>query len=574
MNCDWVIASKAPESYFAALPDLHPLTAQTLFARGHEDPAQARAFLAGKLPNIDPLSLKDMDRAVERILRAVHDQERIAVYGDYDCDGVTASALLMTTLNALGAQAQVYIPDRFDEGYGLNSAALDKLKAQGVTLVITVDCGVRATKEALHAREIGLDLIITDHHELEGAAIPDALAVINPRRPDCTYPFKSLAGVGVAFRLAQCLIRSKRPDTLKEKDLLDFVAIGTVADLVPLTEYNRLLVKGGLQQLKDSPRMGVRALLMAARISLHQLDSGKIGFGLAPRLNAAGRLDNALAAYRLLMATEANEADDIAQQLNLQNEARQTLTTQMAHAAEQLALEGSNGAVPPLLFAASDDYNAGVIGLAAARLVEKHYRPAIVVAINPSDGEARGSCRSVHGFHITEALDECREMLVKHGGHAAAAGFTVRGECLEPLRQRLHQIAERQQPSTGWRRTLRIDAEQPLERVNWKALRELEMLEPHGMQHPRPAFVTRRALVTGMQRMGRAEANQAAPHLKLRLRDANSKTQTIEAVGWRMGDRIDELTLNQPIDIAFHLEAATWNGEERLQLQVLDFQAS
>jgi len=572
MNCDWVIAPKAPDSYLAALPDLHPLTAQTLFARGHEDPAQARTFLAGKPPLIDPLSLKDMDRAVERILRAVHDQERIAVYGDYDCDGVTASALLMTTLNALGAQAQVYIPDRFDEGYGLNSAALDKLKAQGVSLVITVDCGVRAVKEALHAREIDLDLIITDHHELEGAAIPDAVAVVNPRRPDCSYPFKGLAGVGVAFRLAQCLIRAKRPDTLKEKDLLDFVAIGTVADLVPLTEYNRLLVKGGLQQLKDSPRLGVRALLMAARISLHQLDAGKIGFGLAPRLNAAGRLDNALAAYRLLMATDVAEADDIAQQLNLQNEERQTMTAQMAHTAEQLALEGSNGTVPPLLFAASEEYNAGVIGLAAARLVEKHYRPAIVVAI--SNGEARGSCRSVHGFHITEALDECREMLLKHGGHAAAAGFTVSSECLEPLRQRLHQIAQRQQPETGWRRTLRIDAEQPLERVNWKALRELELLEPHGMQHPRPAFVTRRALVTGMQRMGRAEASQAAPHLKLRLRDANSKTQTIDAVAWRMGDRINEITLNQPIDIAFHLEAATWNGEERLQLQVLDFQAS
>ena len=595
MKCDWVIAPTAAESFFAALPELHPLTAQTLFARSHDTPEKARAFLKGDVGRVDPLSIKDMDRAVERILQAIGNQESIAVYGDYDCDGVTASALLMTTLTALGAQTQVYIPDRFEEGYGLNSAALDTLKARGVTLVITVDCGARASKEATHARTIELDLIITDHHELEGAAIPDAYAVINPRRPDCSYPFKSLAGVGVAFRLAQCLIRAKRPSNLKENDLLDLVAIGTIADLVPLIDNNRLLVKHGLKRIQDSPRLGVRALMQAARIPLHQVDAGKIGFGLAPRLNAAGRLESALGAYQLLMATDPTEAESIAQQLNLRNEERQTMTAQIAKDAERVALgtetpdDGRPATVgnvtsttraPALLFAASEAYSAGVIGLAAARLVEKYYCPAIVISIGNNSNnsnnsnnnrEARGSCRSVHGFHITEALDQCRDMLLKHGGHAAAAGFTAHAECLPALRDKLQHIAAQQQPSAGWQRTLRIDAEHPLDRVNWKALHELAQLEPHGMHHARPSFVSRKIVLTGAQRMGKAEPSQPAPHLKLRLRDAQG--QAWDAIGWRMGERLDELKVGQAIDLAFHVEATQWNGEERLQLQLLDFKA-
>ena len=296
MNADWIIAACAPSEFFAALPNLHPLTAQTLFARGFVDPIQAQAFLNAEVPRVDPFGLKDMDRAVERIFRAIGQSERVAVYGDYDCDGVTSCALLMTTLNALGAQAQCYIPDRFEEGYGLNSGALDKLKEQGVNLVITVDCGVRAVKEAEHAKQIGLDLIVTDHHELEDNTLPDAWAVINPKRFDCRYAFKFLAGVGVAFRLAQCLLREQRTRTgqsvtLKERDLLDLVAIGTVADIVSLTGENRSLVRAGIAQMNASPRLGVKALLQAARIM--QVDAGKIGFGLGPRLNAAGRLEHA-----------------------------------------------------------------------------------------------------------------------------------------------------------------------------------------------------------------------------------------------------------------------------------------
>ena len=581
MNADWIIASHAPPEFFAALPGLHPLTAQTLFARGFTDPTQALAFLKAEVPRVDPFGLKDMDRAVERILRAIAANEPIAVYGDYDCDGVTACALLMTTLQALGAHAQPYIPDRFEEGYGLNSGALDKLKTQGVRLVITVDCGVRAVKEAEHAKQIELDLIVTDHHELEDNTLPAAFAVINPKRLDCRYSFKHLAGVGVAFRLAQCLLREHRKQTeqsvtLKERDLLDLVAIGTVADIVSLTGENRSLVRAGIEQMNASPRPGIKALLQAARIML--VDAGKIGFGIGPRLNAAGRLEHAQAAYDLLMTNDAIQAEALAQHLNLQNETRQSVTAQMAVDAEKIALQddGRRGSVaeprrpssvPPLLFAASEDYNSGVIGLAAARLVEKHYRPAIVVSI--SNGEARGSCRSVHGFDITEALDECKELLLKHGGHAAAAGFTTRSDWLGELQARLSAIATLAQPSDGWKRALKIDGAVALSGINWKAQRELEQLEPHGMGNARPVFAARGVRVLGAQRMGKAEPKQSAPHLKIKLKD--DRGAVWDAVMWRAGERLKELTPGDVIDVAFQVEATSWNGEQRLQLEVRDF---
>jgi single-stranded-DNA-specific exonuclease len=568
MKSEWKVAERAPQDFLLALSDLHPLTAQTLYARGYQTPNDARAFLKGEVSRVDPFSLKDMPVAVERITRAIANKERIAVYGDYDCDGVTACALMMRVLLSLGANAQAYIPNRFEEGYGLNEDALINLQAQGIQLVITVDCGARARSEAAHASRLGLDLIITDHHELDRDIIPEALAVINPKRAEGSYAFKFLAGVGVAFRLAQCLIReSKNSISIKEKDLLDLVAIGTVADIVPLTDQNRALVRAGIAQMNASPRVGIRELMRVAAIRNGGIDAGKIGFALAPRLNAAGRLESAFAAYELLMCDDAMEAERLAQQLNVQNEKRQAVTASVARDAESKTVS-IDGAKPSLLFAASDEYNAGVIGLAAARLLEKHYRPAVVVSI--CEGEARGSCRSVRGFNITNALDECRDFLSKHGGHAAAAGFTTTSNNLEPLRERLTEIAEREQPSGGWQRVIHADAELDLSQLDWKAFDELRQLEPYGMGNPKPTFVARNAIVANARRIGKAEPNQAAPHLQLRLKD--NRRVVWEAVSWRNGDRISELQANeQKIDIAFQLEMNEWNGEKRLQLVVQDF---
>ncbi len=573
---EWKIAPRAPESYVAALSDLHPLTAQVLYARGLTDPAVARAFLLGEYAPVNPFALQDMPRAVERILAAIANGESIAVYADYDCDGVTAGALLMRTLAALGARAQIYLPDRFEEGYGLNAQALDRLHAQGVSLVVTVDCGARAHAEAQHARGIGLDLIITDHHELEGGAIPDAHAVVDPKRPDCAYGFKHLAGVGVAFRLAQCLLRQARDagqsrGNVSEASLLDLVALGTVADVVPLIGENRALVRAGLEHMNRKPQIGVQALIQAAGLKPGTVTSDRIGFALGPRLNAAGRLEHARAAYDLLTCDDPARAADLAGTLDRQNSERQSVTAAVADSAERQvmathALSGDDAPAPPLLFAASPEYHIGVIGLAAARLVEKHHRPAVVVSINGE--EARGSCRSINGFDITAALDECADLLLKHGGHEAAAGFTVHADALEVLRGRLSDIARRRQPEGGWTRIIHIDAEVAPTEVNAQVIAELQSLEPHGQGNPKPTFVVRGAVVSDARRVGRAE-NGAPPHLRLRVTDA--RRVTWDAIAWRMGDRIRQLTVGTRVDLACRLNANEWNGESRLQLEVLDF---
>lgn len=573
-NTIWQVAPHASRDFYQAMPELHPLLAQVLWARGNKTVEQARAFITPTPVESNPHSLTDMDKAVARILQAVGGHESIAIYGDYDCDGVTASALLMTVLKRLGATVQVYIPDRFEEGYGLNAAALDKLKAREVSLVITVDCGARAVNEAEHARNIGLDLIITDHHDLEHT-LPNALAVINPKRPDCGYEFKQLAGVGVAFRLAQALLASSElaaemPD-FAAQDLLDLVAIGTIADVMPLVGENRSLVQAGLHAINTHPRLGVAALTKAARLRSGHISAGQIGFQLAPRLNAAGRLDTALNAYDLLTTDNDAWANDLATTLSSRNEQRQQITAAVVRAAEK---QLSQHETLPLSFASSSDFNAGVIGLAAARLVERHLRPAVVITI--TGDEARGSCRSVNGFHITDALDTCKTLLLRHGGHAAAAGFSTRTAWLGELQQRLCEIAQSQRPEQGWPKIIRADAEINLHKLTPQSHEAMQMLEPHGHGNPTPVFVARQIEVRSARRIGRVEEDAqpeggAGPHLKLSLKDARGGNW--DAVGWRMGERLSEITPGSKIDLAFHLDINEWNGERRLQLVLEDVQA-
>lgn len=567
----WEIAPRAPEDFTLALREagIDPLVAQALHARGVRTVAEARDFLdplAAPKP-VDPFSLDGLREAVDRILAAIEAGESLAVYGDYDCDGVTSCALLHHTLAALGAVFRIYIPNRFDEGYGLNARALETLKDEGVRLVVSVDCGIRAHREAARAKEIGLDLIVTDHHDLGDGALPEALAVVNPKRSPA-YGFDALAGVGVAFRLAQGLLRTARQRgrsvTLTEAALLDLVAIGTVADVVPLEGENRALVRAGLARINRAPRLGLAALMKAARLQPGKVDATAIGFVLGPRLNAAGRLDHAQLAYELLVTDNPVWADELAVTLNHRNEQRQLITAETARQAAEQA-----GAAP-LVFAESAEFNPGVIGLAAARLVEKYSRPAVVVSI--SEGEARGSCRSLPGFDITGALDACADLLLRHGGHAAAAGFTTSLDRLAPLRERLTALAGERQPPGGWERVIHADAEITLDGVSWQTLEQLRQLEPHGAGNPRPVLVARGAKVLSTQRMGRAAEGEAAPHLKLRLHD--TRWATWEAVGWRLGERQAEAPAGSQVDLAFQLEQNEWNGEKRLQLVLQDFRAA
>ena len=571
----WDIAPYAPTELFSTPAEIPPLVAQVLWARGMTDFESMHRFLAPELDTADPLCMQDMPLAIERILRAIGASEQIAIYGDYDCDGVTACTLLHQALEMLGARVRVYIPNRFDEGYGLHADALDHLKAEGVSLVVTVDCGARAKLEAAHAREIGLDLIVTDHHEVGDGVMSGAYAVVNPHRADCPYPFKYLAGVGVAYRLAQGLFCSS-PERLHGRSsgealepLLDLVALGTVADVVPLVGENRQLVREGLLRINTQPRPGVRFLALAARVKPGTITAQTVGFTLAPRLNAAGRLDTARDAYDLLSTDDESLASQIALRLNERNTERQKITAAVAQHAEKVAFIDGDEDVP-LLFASDGDYNAGVIGLAASRLVERFYKPAVVVTIGNGDAEereARGSCRSVDEFNITAALDECRDLLVRYGGHAAAAGFTMQASRMGELRARLVQIARRQQPDGGWTRPLRIDSQVNLHKLSWATYTQLACLEPHGMSNLRPIFAACGVTVQSTRRVG--QPPDQPPHLQLRLKDGRGAVW--EAIGWRMGERARELSAGAKIDVAFQLDSNEWNGERKLQLVVQDF---
>lgn len=563
----WDICLRAPESHFEKFRDLQPLVVQILYNRNIKSEADVRDFLAHRWSDDDPFDLQDMAQAVERLSWAIERQEPIAVYGDYDADGVTASALLMNVLTRLGARAEVYIPNRFDEGYGLNNDALAELAGKGIKLVLTVDCGIRSIKEVAYGNSLGLDIIITDHHNL-GTDLPPALAAINPKRSDCVYPFKNLAGVGLAYKLAQALQRCDRLSKqvrgarLQADQYLDLVALGTVADLAPLYGENRKLVAQGLYQLNRSLRPGLAALVKAAELKSSPISSGTIGFVLGPRLNAAGRLDSALAAYRLLMASTELEAIHLATQLDLQNRERQRLTHQMVEMARQVILadEGQS----PLYFISHPDFNPGVVGLAASRLTEEFYRPVLVAEQGPE--QTKGSARSIREFHITEALDQCADLLVRYGGHAAAAGFTVQNENLPALQERLLQIAAEQLDISQLQPGLEIDGEVKLRAVKPALVEEITRLQPFGYGNRTPCFLTRNLRVKYRKAVG-----QEGRHLRLILHDGR---QDWSAIGFRQGEWAGKLNSSQPVDVVYSLEFNEWNGQRRMQLNIKDLRPS
>lgn len=562
---NWQIADPITPEAEKALGRYSPVFRQVLFTRGYQDEAAAQTYLEAHLPaGAQPEALLGMNAAVERVCYAIAHNEPIAIYGDYDADGVTATALLTLVLRSMGAQVRGYIPNRFDEGYGLNMDALDGLQREGVRLVITVDCGARSLPEAAHAHKIGLDMIITDHHS-PSAELPDCLALINPKQPGDAYPDKNLAGVGLAYKLACALLNAEESTTSSKyansrplpEDYLDLVALGTVADLAPLTGENRSLVRAGLNYLRRPMRQGILSLIGVSDLQPEQITAEHIGFGLGPRLNAAGRLESALAALDLLICNEPSEAGPLAQELNRQNYERQQLTRAIQAQAEKQALQDDpNG---QLLFAADPAYNSGVIGLAASRLTEQYYRPAVVATIG--EEFTRGSCRSIPEFHITDALDECAELLIRHGGHAAAAGFTVRTKDLPELVERLRAIALRQLGGRELRPTLRADAEAPLGAMEWHLWEELKWMEPTGAGNPGASFVTR-----GLRVLNSKVVGKDSSHLKLRVADPTAAS--IDAIAFRQGHWAGKLPTY--VDLLYKFEMNAYNGYLTPQLNVKD----
>jgi single-stranded-DNA-specific exonuclease len=554
----WRVAPPVSTEDLSRFPDLPPLLVQLLHNRGLNDPAEAREFLQGQIPGHSPFDLKGMYDAVGRLLEALRDGESIAVYGDFDADGVTATALLVEALSAFGVQVMPYIPSRVDEGYGLNSRALRKLYHRGARLVVTVDCGIRSIKEVERVGP-GMQLIVTDHHSV-GDQLPPARAVINPHQPGCPYPFKDLSGVGVAYKLAQALFyareRRGKPAGLTADDLLDLVALGTVADLVPLLGENRALVRRGLEKMRTSPRPGVEALMADASVRRDKVDATAIGFRLGPRLNAAGRLDQVMLAYNLLTSTDPLETRQLAQQLGRLNHERQELTEKTVEIAEaQVEAAGPDAF---LYLVKSPKFEPGIVGLAASRLTEARYRPSVVVEIGKE--YSRGSCRSIPEFHITKALDQCKDLLVRHGGHAAAAGFTVETAKLEDLRERLQAIAAEKLSGLELQPVLQIDRELPLAEVGWETQGLLEKLEPTGMENPQPVLCSPGVEVRHQRQVG------GDKHLKLMLRDGRGVVW--DAIWFRAGDLKDKIPAR--VDVAYTLEANEWNHRKRLQLHVVD----
>jgi single-stranded-DNA-specific exonuclease len=557
LNKRWQVAPRISPEAERALHGYPPFLRQILYNRGYNTPEAARQFLEAQPPGgTQPSDMLGIPATVERLGDAIQLGEPMAVYGDYDADGVTGTALLVQTLQALGANVIGYIPNRFDEGYGLNNEALTSLHDQGVKIVITVDCGIRSLPEAAHAHQLGLDLIITDHHHPAGE-LPEALVIINPKQPADTYPDKDLAGVGLAYKLACALLATFQPANLQPATLLDLVALGTVADLAPLVGENRALVKAGLGEIRRPRRQGLMALIGIAGLTPNRITATEIGFALGPRLNAAGRLDSALAAFNLLMTQDVMEAGRLAQQLEIQNRERQDITRTIQARAEEIALAEETD--PILLFAADPEFNPGVVGLAASRLVDAYYRPAVVAC--RGEEFTRASCRSIPEFHITDALDQCADLLEHHGGHAAAAGFTVRTARLPELVERLRAIARQQLGSLDLRPTLSADTEIPLSELH--LLKYLDWLQPTGYGNPQALFVSRHLRVTNSRVVGKDSS-----HLKLTVTDGYI---TYDAIAFRMGHWQGRLPPH--LDLLYTFELNEFNGRTMLQLNVKDIKA-
>jgi single-stranded-DNA-specific exonuclease len=549
----WKILPPVPDEYLNA-SGLPPLIAQLLYNRGIKLEGIDPFLSADRRLEGNPFLLPDISQAVSRVYKAVLAREKIAVYGDFDVDGVTAIVILVEGLSRLGAEVIPYIPDRINEGHGLKISALEKLHAQGANLVITVDCGVTDLKEVRQAQDMGMDMIITDHH-MPLRSLPRAVAVIDPKRKDSMYPFLELAGAGVAFKLLQALFHKDSREKWLTR-LLDLVVLATVTDLVTLVGENRYLVKEGLKELNNSSRAGIQEMVRLAGLKPGELDAEDISWVLGPRLNAAGRMNNASTSYQLLTTQSSEEARLLALELEEKNVERQKLTKEVLNRArEKLAAKLHL----PMLIEGDESYAIGVIGLVASKLVDEFYKPAII--INLGTESCQGSCRSIAEFDVASALAECHDLLTAFGGHPLAAGFTVARRNLAQLEQRLMNLATDQLGHLELRPELVIDVELPLTVLAGDIFNLIQKLSPFGRGNPQPTFLTREVEVIECRNFG----NQGE-WLRLKLKQGNV---TWQAVDFESQKKREEIPSH--IDIVYNLEKSRWNGEEVLRLNLRDF---
>ena len=535
------------------IPNFPPIVATVLAARGITTRAQADLFYKPHLADeYDALLLDGMQDAIDRTMRAIRENETIALYGDFDVDGVTSIAVLQTGLRPLGATTVSYIPDRFQEGYGLNKEAVRRLRARGASLLITADCGISSVEEVELANELGLDVVILDHHTVP-EVLPAAVAAVNPKRPDSRYPFNELAAVGVAYRFLQVLYEAEGR-TLDDSEFLDLVALGTVVDVAPLADENRRIVTAGIERMQRGLRPGLAALATVSQTSPERFNAETLGFAIGPRMNAAGRLKHAQIALDLLLAEDARTARGFAEELDQLNRKRQQQTIDAFALAEELV----GAADDPLIMIGTDRIHAGIVGLVAARLAERRHRPTIVYERGPET--SRASARSIPAFDITRAIRKETELLVRHGGHRAAAGFTVRNENLEILRDRLINTAAEQLAGEDLRRVFDIDVEAPLSALTGLEVKGLMRFEPCGQGNPKPVILSRGVRVTRSKLVGTDQ-----DHIQMTVKDG---PVAWPAIAFRQG----ESEITDEIDIVYSL-SREWGGEQ-LKLEILDFAPS
>lgn len=538
------------------------LTAQVLINRGIDKPESARAFLTPSLADLhDPQLLKGITEAVCRIATAIEKQEKITVYGDYDVDGTTSTALLVLFLRELGSNCDYYIPDRLKEGYGLNLDAVKSLASKGTNLIITVDNGISSYDETVLASSLGIDIIITDHHQLPDKT-PPALAVINPQQDDCSYHYKALAGVGVAFNLVAALRAHLRENghwnNKKEPNLkkyLDLTALGTIADIVPLLETNRLFAHFGLKELTTSNRPGIRALKKVSAIDDGEINAGKVGFQLAPRLNAAGRLSTADMGVKLLMTEDETEATELAERLDQENLERRAIEKEIFEDAIGM-LEREEMDKLSSIVLASKKWHPGVIGIVASRLVERYYLPTLLISIK--DGEGKGSARSIAAFHLFEGLKECSSHLLGFGGHKYAAGFSIKEDKIKDFAEKFDSVVNKALKPEDFSPSIKIDATLDLNDIDNKLVQDLEKMLPFGPSNPEPVFLSENIEVKEALILKDA-------HLKMKLDCAGG---TLDAIAFNMKEK--GINTGDRISIVFSPRFNLWRGRRSIQLNIKD----
>ena len=523
-------------------------------------------FLSPSLNKLhNPFSMKNMDCAVERIVKAIRCKEKILVFGDYDVDGITATSILVRFLQEAGAARVLYqIPDRFRDGYGLKHSVIDFCKDEQVDLLITVDCGITSVDEVAYATGYGIDVIITDHHECK-KELPSAVAVLNPKQPDCGYPFKNLAGVGVAFKLLEALTQTLGFDkTAFFEKYVDIATVGTIADVMPLIGENRILVKNGIESLSTTKNPGLKALMRQASVDVNHITANTIGFGLAPRINAAGRMDDPKLGVELLLAENDEEAEEKARQLDSINRERQVIEQETFDEAMVMLQDGiAQFEKDSVLVLAKEGWHSGIIGIVASKITERFHKPCILLSCDR--GESKGSGRSIRGFNLFEALSACGQLLTRFGGHELAAGLTIETTQIEEFRKAINTYAESCLSSEDFVPTLLIDTKLPMGYANLQTVDKLSVLEPFGMHNPNPVFFCTNLRVVGIHTMGDGK------HLRLQLSDGQVQAQ---AVGFSMGPLAEKLTVNSSVDIVYNLEANTYRGERRVQILLKDLRLS